>query len=72
MSQRYIATEPLFYQGVRAHNVGDVVPDENVERNGWKDSVSREGSKAADEALKVAAGESEAAVPVSAQSPAPK
>ena len=70
MAQRYIATAPLFIGYARAHNVGDVVPDENVERNGWQDGVAREGSKSATAALEPA-GDSEPA-PVSEQGPAPK
>lgn len=60
----YIATEPLFVGTARAHNPGDVVPAENVERNGWEDKVATAGTKAAKEA-QGAEGE-----PYSAQAPA--
>ncbi|HXH77159.1 hypothetical protein [Nocardioides sp.] len=43
----FIATEPLFIGTARAHNAGDRVPAENVERHGWQDQVAREGTKAA-------------------------
>lgn len=46
----YIATEPLFVGTARAHNPGDEVPAENVERHGWKDSVAAKGTKAANAA----------------------
>lgn len=46
----YIATEPLYVGTARAHNVGDVVPADNVERHGWQDSVAASGTKAAAEA----------------------
>jgi hypothetical protein len=59
MAQKYIATEPLFVGYARAHNIGDVVPDENVKANGWEDGVVREGSKAAEKAI-AAAQESDA------------
>lgn len=66
MSQRYIATAPIFVGYARAHNVGDVVPEENVKANGWEDLVSREDSKAAKVAVKSAQGDAEPA-PVSEQ-----
>ncbi len=31
----YRATAPIDVNGVRAHNVGDLVPDENVRAHGW-------------------------------------
>lgn len=37
----YIAKSPLFVGNARAHNPGDVVPDDNVERNGWQDDVEK-------------------------------
>ena len=43
----YIATEPLYVGAARAHNVGDEVPADNVERNGWQDSVVGPDTKAA-------------------------
>ncbi len=43
----YIATDPLYVGTALAHNVGDVLPAENVERNGWNDSVATVGTKAA-------------------------
>lgn len=41
----YIATAPLFIddQFSRAHNVGDSVPAEHVDRYGWHDKVRRPG-----------------------------
>lgn len=54
MAGRYIATKPIFVGTARAHNIGDVVPDANVKANGWEDSVNRESSKAAQEALEAA------------------
>jgi hypothetical protein len=65
----FIATEPLFVGNARAHNPGDIVPDENVEANGWQDSVAKVGTKAADQALEAATGDQEG-VPTSAQAPA--
>lgn len=47
----YIATEPLSIGTARAHNPGEVVPAENVERHGWQDQVAVEGSDAAEAAL---------------------
>jgi hypothetical protein len=35
----YIADEPLFIEHVRAHNPGDQVPVDHVERYGWADLV---------------------------------
>ena len=49
---QYIATTALFVGTARAHNPGDLVPAENVERNGWSDGVAKAGTKAADEVLK--------------------
>jgi hypothetical protein len=71
MAQPYIALEALFVGNARAHNAGDVVPDENVEPNGWKDSVARADSKAAKEVL-ADAQDSDAPQTASAQAPAPK
>lgn len=34
-----VATEELFCYGVRAHMPGDLVPADNVERNGWGEKV---------------------------------
>lgn len=64
----YIAKEPLFVGLARAHNPGDVVPDENVKANGWEDGVVKAGTKAAEKALDEVAAET----PVSAQAPAKK
>jgi hypothetical protein len=50
MAKPYIATAPLFVGFARAFNPGDVVPDEHVEKYGWQDGVSREGTKAAETA----------------------
>lgn len=52
MADTFIATEELFVGVARAHNVGDEVPAENVERNGWADKVARQGTKAAARAEK--------------------
>jgi hypothetical protein len=68
----YIATEPLFIGTARAHNPGDVVPADNVERNGWQDGVAKAGTKAAEKALASVATDDQEGVPTSAQSPAPK
>jgi hypothetical protein len=35
----YIADEPLFIGIARAHNPGDLVPADHVERYGWRDKV---------------------------------
>jgi hypothetical protein len=51
-----IATEKLYIGTALAHNVGDEVPDENVERNGWQDSVVGAGTKAAKAAQEPAEG----------------
>jgi hypothetical protein len=32
----YVAVEPIFVNGVRAHNAGDAVPAANVEAHGWE------------------------------------
>jgi hypothetical protein len=66
----FIATEPLFVGNARAHNPGDIVPEENVEANGWQDSVAKVGTKAADQALEAAATGDQEGVPTSAQAPA--
>lgn len=50
MSKPYLATEPIYLNGARAFNPGDVVPDSHVERHGLHDQVAREGTKAADAA----------------------
>jgi hypothetical protein len=48
MAQDYkVATEKLFVGTALAHNPGDLVPAENVEANGWKDSVAGPDTKAA-------------------------
>jgi hypothetical protein len=52
MDKAFVATEPLFIETARAHNPGDVVPAENVERYGWQKQVAREGTKAAAEVVK--------------------
>lgn len=71
MAKKYIATAPLFIGYARAHNIGDEVPADNVERNGWSDMVATEGTKAAESAVKAAAGDGEP-LSVSDQGPAPK
>lgn len=47
MPETFIATEALFIGRSRAHNAGDAVPADNVEKYGWADKVAREGTKAA-------------------------
>lgn len=48
MAQEYkVATENLFVGTALAHAKGDLVPVENVERNGWGDSVVGADTKAA-------------------------
>jgi hypothetical protein len=59
-----IATAPLFIGYTRAHNPGDRVPAENVERNGWQDGVAREGTKAANDAAGVLDADGPAVAPV--------
>lgn len=49
MVERYVAKEDLYVGIHRAHFAGDLVPEENVERNGWTDLVAREGTADADE-----------------------
>lgn len=69
--QKYVvATAPLFIDYTRAHNPGDLVPAENVDRNGWADGVAKLGSKAADTALgNVAATDEPTPAPVPANPP---
>lgn len=45
-----VATENLYVGTALAHAKGDRVPAENVEPNGWGDSVVGEDTKAAAEA----------------------
>jgi hypothetical protein len=33
---QFVAVEPIFVGGVRAHNVGDAVPAANVAAHGWE------------------------------------
>ncbi len=48
----YVATRPLGLSPfVLAYAVGDIVPDEAVEANGWEDGVARAGTKTADAAV---------------------
>lgn len=48
-----VAVEDIFTSaGVKAHNKGDMVPVENVERNGWQDFVAKPTTAAAKEVLK--------------------
>lgn len=42
-----IATAPIYVGGYLAHNIGDEVPVENVERNDWQELVAEPGTKAA-------------------------
>jgi hypothetical protein len=57
-----VATQPLFIGRARAHNVGDVVPAENIEANGWEEKVATVGTKAADKALAQARPEEQESV----------
>lgn len=52
MAKPYIAIEPIDIGNARGYNPGDVVADDVVERHGLQDSVSREGSRSAQEAVK--------------------
>jgi hypothetical protein len=57
MAQDYkVATEKLYVGTALAHNPGDEVPAENVEANGWGDSVTGPGTKAAKAAKEPAEG----------------
>lgn len=49
MADTFIATEPLFVGRARAHNPGDEVPAENVEKNGWEDKVTTAGPAEAEQ-----------------------
>lgn len=42
-----IATDRIYVGTFLAHDVGDEVPEENVEANGWQDKVAKPGTKAA-------------------------
>ncbi len=63
MAEPFIATEPLFVGNARAHSPGDVVPDDNVKRNGWESGVARKGTKAANAAQDIAEDEALQAAP---------
>lgn len=45
MADTFIATETLYVGVAPAHQAGDEVPAENVERNGWQDKVARRASR---------------------------
>lgn len=47
MSDVYIAKEPIYFDGVLAHDTGHEVPAENVKAQGWEDLVVRPGTKTA-------------------------
>lgn len=47
----YVAIENIYLGNSIAHFVGEVVPDENVEHNGWQKLVARHGSKTAEKAV---------------------
>lgn len=49
-SKRLVAKEDLYVGRHRAHVKGDLVPAENVERNGWEGKVVGADTKAAAEA----------------------
>lgn len=48
---KYVATEELSIGLHRAHNVGDEVPEENIERNGWSGKVAPVDSEEGQEAV---------------------
>ncbi|GAA2022529.1 hypothetical protein WDZ16_12950 [Pseudokineococcus marinus] len=50
-TETVVATKPLYIGRARAHNVGDVVPPENVERNGWEKDVAKASTAAGRKAL---------------------
>lgn len=50
MAQYKVALANLFVGTALAHPKGDLVPAENVDRNGWGDSVANPNTKAAREA----------------------
>lgn len=52
MSEYRIAKEDLFIGRARAHQKGDRVPVDNVERNGWQDKVVGENTKTAAKVVK--------------------
>jgi hypothetical protein len=41
---QYRATKPLFVGRARAHNIGDLVDSERVQRYGWQKRVEKVGS----------------------------
>jgi hypothetical protein len=49
MTQRYIATEPIFIGRARVANAGDTIPESHPKFDEWKKSgvVAREDTKAA-------------------------
>lgn len=52
MADTFIAKEQLFVNGIAlAHNPGAEVSAEDVERNGWQDSVVKAGTKAAEKVV---------------------
>ena len=42
--QRFVAKQKIYVGNFLAHNVGDEVPADNVERNEWQDFVKADGS----------------------------
>lgn len=50
MSETYIAKQPIYFDGVLAHDTGHEVPAENVKAHGWDDLVAKQGTKAAEHA----------------------
>ena len=50
-TQPYVAVENIYLGNSVAHFKGEVVPDENVEYNGWQKLVARLGSKTAEKAV---------------------
>lgn len=54
MPKPFIAKEPIFINGVRAYNPGDVVSDSAVKAHGLDEQVAREGTQAAEKATEKA------------------
>ena len=71
MSKPYIAKAKIFFGTALGYNVGDEVNDDVVKAHGLEDSVTREGSKAADKAH-AAVAEETGGLPVAEQLPNPK
>lgn len=55
MAKPYIAKRPIFINGARAYNPGDVVSDAAVKAHSLEELVAREGTQAAEKATEKAA-----------------